>query len=330
VDHDALEHLLLLQVGVIARRQLVECGCRPHDIERLLRRGELVRVHPGVYVNHTGPPSWPQRAWAAVLALWPAALCDRSALLDDAGEELIHVAVDRGRHVATPTGVRVHRMDRLDERVLWSCGPPRQRYEHAALDVAAAAPSEFAAFGVLAEACRTRRTTPQRLADTLANRPRLHRRAWLADVLADLAAGTASVLERQYLRTVERAHRLPRAQRQVRAVARTGVVYRDAEYAGGLIVELDGRIVHNTIAQRDADLDRDLDAAVDGRTTVRLSWGQVVGRPCATAARLAVLLQRRGRTGQPTHRTTASDGLRGRPVLDGHVVRHVVHPALDR
>ena len=49
----------------------------------------------------------------------------------------------------------------------------------------------------------------------------------MANVLADLAAGTASVLERQYLRTVERAHRLPRAQRQVRAVVRTGVVYRD-------------------------------------------------------------------------------------------------------
>ncbi len=186
--------------------------------------------------------------------------------------------------------MRVHRLAHFRERVQWNRCPPRVRLEDAVLDVAGRAGSDFAAFTVLAEACRTRRTTPRRLADALAGRARLPRRAWLAAVLADLAAGTASVLEYRYASAVERAHGLPTARRQVRATTSTGVVYRDAEYAGELVVELDGRLVHNTVAQRDADFERDLDAALDGRTTIRLSWGQVVGRPCHTAAKLAQLL----------------------------------------
>lgn len=74
-------HLLrFVQEGVVSRRQLHRLDYRPHDIERMLRRRELARVHPGVYVDHTGPPSWEQRAWAAVLVHEPAALTRRSAL----------------------------------------------------------------------------------------------------------------------------------------------------------------------------------------------------------------------------------------------------------
>jgi hypothetical protein len=315
VDDRAVRAVLRRQAGVVGRRQLHELGCRPHDIQRLIRRRALTRIHPGVYVEHTGPLSWLQRAWAAVLALWPAALCAESALraeylvdpeparyrrfVDRDDGALVHVAVATDRHLVAPTGVRVHRLTGLPERVLWNQLPPRLEIEHAALDAAANAPSDYAALEVLAEVCRTRRTTAARLATTLAHRTRIARRAWLSAVLTDLAAGTTSVLEHGYLHGVERAHGLPRAARQVRATAAIGVVYRDAEYPGGVLVELDGRLVHNTVPQRDADFERDLDAAVDGHTTVRLSWGQVFDRPCGTAAKLARLLRRRGWTGQP-------------------------------
>jgi hypothetical protein len=181
----------------------------------------------------------------------------------------------------------VHRVVRFDERVLWNRSPPRVRYEDAVLEVASRAGSDFAAFAVLAEGCRTRRTTSSRLAVTLAARPRVRRRAWLSGVLADLTAGSTSVLEHGYVTRVQRAHGLPRAAQQVRSTSSVGVVYRDVEYSGVLVVELDGRLVHNTAAQRDADFERDLDAALDGRATVRLSWGQVIDRPCTTAARSA-------------------------------------------
>lgn len=295
----ALDELLTAQHGVVSRRQLLGLGHRPHDVQRLVRRRLLTRLHPGVFVDHTGPPSWRQRAWAAVLALWPAALCGVSAL-DDGRERLpIQVAVVRGRHLVAPPGVRVHQLRRLDERVLWNHSPPRLRLEDAVLGVAAVAAGEFAAFEALAEACRNRRTTPARLGAALADRPELPRRAWLAAVLADLADGSTSVLERGFLARVERPHGLPRPARQVRAVGSTGVLYRDAEYAEGTVVELDGRLVHNTVRQRDADLDRDLDVAATGRSAVRLSWGQVFDRPCRTAAGIAAVLRRHGWTGQP-------------------------------
>ena len=303
VDHGALAALLAEQSGVVARRQLLGLGCRPHDIERLIRRRALTPVHAGVYVEHTGELRWHQRAWSAVLALWPAALWGESALHDETdepgGDTPVHVAVERQRRLVAPPGLRVHRVVRFDERVLWNRSPPRVRYEDAVLEVASPAGSDFAAFAVLAEGCRTRRTTASRLAVTLAARPRVRRRAWLSGVLADLTAGSTSVLEHGYVTRVQRAHGLPRAAQQVRSTSSVGVVYRDVEYSGVLVVELDGRLVHNTAAQRDADFERDLDAALDGRATVRLSWGQVIDRPCTTASKISQLLQRHGWSGRP-------------------------------
>jgi hypothetical protein len=52
-----LRTLLDLQAGVVSRRQLIELGCADHDIRRMLRRRELARVHDGVYIHHTGPPT---------------------------------------------------------------------------------------------------------------------------------------------------------------------------------------------------------------------------------------------------------------------------------
>jgi hypothetical protein len=302
-----LDELLALQSGVVSRRQAHECELRDHDIRRRLRRREWARVHDGVYVDHTGPLTWRQRSWGAVLATAPAALCHASALRaaelasgtdgHDDGKP-IHVAVDRDRVVTAPAGVVVHRMAGFETLVLDNTAPPRQRYEEAVIDVAARARDEMDAVAVLAAAVGDRRTTAARLLTALDGRRRVPRRAFLAGVLADVSTGTCSVLEHGYLDRVERPHGLPVAERQVRDSSR-GTVYRDVDYAGlGLLVELDGRLVHGEATQRDLDLDRDLAAAVAGRTTVRLGWGQVFHRPCATAAHVAVLLTRHGWTGE--------------------------------
>jgi hypothetical protein len=79
------------------------------------------------------------------------------------------------------------------------------------------------------------------------------------------------------------------------------MVPRDVLYpAYDRVVELDGRLFHDTASQRDADLDRDLDAALDSRVTVRLGRGQVFERPCLTATRIGVLLRGGGWTGAPS------------------------------
>ena len=294
--------------GVVSRDQLGAAGCRPHDIERLLRRRELIVALPGVYVVHNGPRTWQQRAWVAVLSCWPAALAGRSALRAESGPGLrgfdeaapIEVAVDVHRTVRGKPGVDVRRMAGLASRVRTNASPPRVRYEEAVLDVVAGLAREWDVIECCAAAVRSRCTTAARLSAALAARSRFPRKTWLVRVLADVASGTASVLEHGYLHRVELAHGLPSADRQRAGRVSGGRVYRDAPYPSyDLVVELDGRLDHSALVDRDRDLDRDLATAVGGARTVRMGWGQVYDRPCRTAAAVARLLQRGGWPGMP-------------------------------
>jgi len=303
--HPALVPLLADQDGVVSRRQAHEVGVSDPELRSLLRRRMLAKVHPGVYVDHTGKPTWNQLAWAAVLLCWPAVLAGSSALRAHEGPGTsrsvgpIVVAVARDRHPASRAGIRVVRRDHLEQRAQWNLGPPRLRYEEAVVDVAAEARSDFAALAELSKAVQGRRTTAERLMRTIANRTRVPRRDWMTDVLTDVAAGTCSVLEHGYLTRVERPHGLTTARRQVRDRLGAGTVFRDVVYAVGPVFELDGRLFHDTTAQRDKDMDRDLLTAVGGQDTVRLSYGQVYDRPCWTAAAVALLLESAGWEGQP-------------------------------
>lgn len=302
---DRLRALLTDQSGVVSRRQAEAAGLAPHDIARLVRRKDLTRLHPGVYVAHTGTPTFLQRAWAGVLLSRPAALAGQTALRAAEGpgtgrpERVIQLAVAEHRRLTPPPGITVRRMAGFEERVMWNLGPPRLRYEQAVVDVAVEASTEFAALGELSRAVQGRRTTAARLIATVDARARVGRRAWMRSVLEDVATGTCSVLEHGYLARVERPHGLARGRRQVRDRLGSGVVFRDVLYRCGLVVELDGRLFHDTAHQRDRDLDRDLQAALAELRTVRLSWGQVFDRPCRTAAALAVLMQRLGWPGEP-------------------------------
>jgi hypothetical protein len=66
-----IDGLLLEQDGIIARWQVLAAGHDDNWIENRLRRREWARVHRGVYVAHTGPVTWRQQAWAALLCTGP-------------------------------------------------------------------------------------------------------------------------------------------------------------------------------------------------------------------------------------------------------------------
>jgi hypothetical protein len=178
--------------------------------------------------------------------------------------------------------------------------PPRLRYGDAVLDLADRACDDLSAIALLADACGSRRTTAARLLVVAADLPRLRRRTWLASILTDVADDTCSVLEHGYLAMVERAHGLPRGDRQVLAInGNRRRMFRDVRYSGERprwrqLVELDGRLLHDSVAARHRDLTRDLDAAVEGEETVRLGYGQVFTDGCQTAYQLARLFRRRG------------------------------------
>ncbi|HYF73407.1 MAG TPA: type IV toxin-antitoxin system AbiEi family antitoxin domain-containing protein [Nocardioides sp.] len=306
---DELARLLQEQDGVVGRAQALAAGATRTSIARALRRREWVAVHPGVYVDHTGPLAWQQRAWAAVLACGPAALYGESARRAhegpgrrDADDAVIHVAVDRDRRVTEPSGARIHRVAGFADRVQWNLGPPRIRYDDTILDLASQARDDLAAIAVLADACGARRTTAGRLLGRLDERARVPRRAFLRGVLADVAEGTCSVLEHGYLTRVERPHGLPAGERQAVRVTNGTRAYLDVRYASlGLVVELDGWLFHGSAAAHDRDLQRDLDtAAREAGTTLRLGFGQVLARGCATALAVAAVMQRLGWDGAPT------------------------------
>jgi hypothetical protein len=293
-DAPGLRELAARQDGVVSRRQLRELHARDHDIVRLLRRRELVRVVDGVYVDHTGDLTWKQRAWVALLSAWPAALSHESALPKPPSRP-IHVAVALGRKPTALPGVRFHRIADFDARVQWSRSQPRMRIEHAATDVAITKSRTDRQFKVFADVCQSRQTDAQHILDALATRKRVAGRDTLVELLQDLQSGACSVLERGWL-GLERAHGLPVADRQRPVTAGGRRTYLDAPYpAYGVRVELDGRAFHDDAQSRDADAERDLDGQVESEdVTVRLTYGQVFGRGCLTAKRVATVLERRG------------------------------------
>ncbi|QBX56284.1 hypothetical protein EXE58_12935 [Nocardioides seonyuensis] len=310
LDHVALTRLLKSQDGVVSRRQLLACRASRADVRRLLARGELHVLHPGVYVGHNGIPTRGQRQWAAVLACAPAALHRESALeahgmtrdrvhQTRGGQDTIHLVVDSSRRLAPPPGVTVERVADATSWIHENRRPPRAQLDFALLKTAAAR-DEAGAIALISDAVHQGLTTAERLKEVIARLPRLRQRATLSEVLADVASGARSVLERRYLLHVERAHGLPAGERQVREVTGSGVVVRDVRYGTErTLVELDGAFGHRDTQDRWSDLQRDLDAVVTDHLTLRPGWFQVL-EPCRLAALVGEVLRRRGWTGVAT------------------------------
>ena len=302
---DAVSRLLVLQDGVVTRAQLQAASLTRAQVDTLLRRRDLVAIHPGVYLDHTGTPTWCQRSWAAVLYAGRSALHLQSALHQPGREAPprgpVHVAVDWSRRVAPQDGIHIHRVRGLESKVQWNLSPPRVRLEVAAVEVAHRAPDDLAAISALAAPVGARRTVASRLRVEVGQRGRLRRRALLTDLLTDLERGTHSVLEHAYLTRVVRPHRLPEpTSQQLPVVVEGSMQYRDVDHDDlGLHVELDGRL-HDETEARDDDADRDLDDLARGKVTPRLRYRQVLATPCRTAFRLATTFRARGWNGTPS------------------------------
>jgi hypothetical protein len=133
-----------------------------------------------------------------------------------------------------------------------------------------------------------------RLQAALDARPKVRWRDGLAIAIAEAGSGVHSILERRYVRDVERAHGLPAATRQAHTARIPRPRYVDNLYEGaGLVVELDGQITHG-MEQHRADLRRDNAHTAAGLATLRYNWADVTQRPCGVAQQVADALTRRG------------------------------------
>ncbi len=301
----SIEQRMRDQGGLISRRQVLSLGGNDNLIERRVRRREWRVVHPGVYVDHTGPPTDEQLRMAAVLYAAPAALAAESALIAhgvrNITTDLVTVAVPRARRVHAQPAMRVVRMSELDSRTMWHRTPPRLRLEDATLQVASmrwARRGEADAVALLSDVCQQRRSTADRLLTTLSHHPYLPGRAFLRTVLDDVSVGAFSLLEHRYLTRVERPHGLPAGRRQRGFTSTRGPGCRDVLYpAYLLVVELDGRLGHEWATDQWADLERDLATATDRLQTIRLGWGAVADA-CSLAPMVGELLRTRGWDGR--------------------------------
>ena len=208
----------------------------PARVSWRVRGGHWQRLHQGVYATFTGQPDREAILWAAlrragpdaVLSHWTAAELSK---LTNSQSRLIHVTVPRHQHVRPISGVMIHRSSRVSQARHPAVMPPRTRIEETALDLAGCSKDLEDALAWLARACATRLTTPGRIRVALGQRARVRWRQALAAGLDDIEDGAHSALELRYVRRVERAHGLPRAQRQVRpGPCASAAQYKDALY----------------------------------------------------------------------------------------------------
>jgi len=294
-----LHELLDRQSGVISRQQAATAGLTANAIDNKLRYLRWQRLRQGVYATYSGSPDRLAQLWAVVLRAGPrAVLSFRTAAelhgLESTCGDLIHVTVPRNQRVRPIRGAVIHYSHWVDERRHPGLRPPRTRLEDTVLDLAQVAASFDEAFDWLSRAIGRRLTTPAQLRAALNARLRVRWRDELLLALGDAADGMHSNLERRYAVSVERAHGMPSAFRQVKVVTASRTRYIDNFYEEAkLAVELDGRAAHPP-EQRWDDSHRDNEHASLGIVTVRYSWQDVTYRPCAVAVQVSGLLRMRG------------------------------------
>lgn len=260
----------------------------------MVNSGRWVRLVPGVF--SLGPPTWEQLAAAGAVIGGPGSAVGGRAAASLHGlcpqPKIIDIWAPRGtayRWIASPHPWDFHRGTRK------AIGkPPHLTAEETVLDlVSTGGADNINAW--LAKALSNNCTTPERLRAAIARVPNLRHKALILECIDAVSVGAQSAMETRYLRDVERAHGLPRGERQVSLVSHkfTDVFYR--RYA--LVVELDGMLGH-TGPDENHDTWRDSELLLMGVESLRFGWADVTERTCEVAARVAGVLQIRGWDGQ--------------------------------
>ena len=288
-DRTAEGRLADRQHGLVTRAQLLDAGLSAGAVERRLRKGVLLVVHPGVYrVGHRAP-SEEARYLAAVLA------CGDGALL--CGRAAAHLlSLIRGLQpppeVIAPTerrieGIRTRRSRCLDDvdRFAWR-GVPCTSVARTLVDLAAELEPE-----ALGRACHEagvlHRTTPAHVEEVLARRPNAKGAAKLRRVLLGEERVTLSALERRFL-TLLRDHDLPLPETNRRVGSRR-VDCRWPDHR--LTVELDSYRYHSSRHAWEQDRRREREAYARGDAIRRYTFGDVSERPASMLRELGDLLR---------------------------------------
>jgi very-short-patch-repair endonuclease len=280
------------QHGLVNRRQLVAMGLRHHEIDYRVRVGRLIVVHRGVYAVGHARLTLAGRWMGAVLAngdgavlfrhsagaLWGVRRTDRTA---------IDVATPRwGR---SGRGIERHCVRLRADEVTVRNGIPTTTVTRTLIDLAAVlTPRQLARVVNQGEVLQL--TDPVPLSAAV-ERYRGRRGIAALRALALDASITRSELEDRF-RGFLADSGLPRPQTNALVGPyEVDCLWREER----VVVELDGRDVHDTRLAFEADRARDRALQAAGYRVVRITWRQLRDEPAAVAADLRALL-RLGRT----------------------------------
>jgi hypothetical protein len=295
---------LEIQAAAVARRQSADVGVDPETMRTRVRSGRWQRLQRGVYAAFSGEPARETVLWAALLRAGPDAVlshqtaAERHGLVDEPSPA-ITITVPASRHPAQVKipGVIIHRSDAILRTRHPAMLPPCTRVEDTVLDLIQVAPTFEEAYAWICRAIGRRRTTADRIRQTMESRKKMRWRRELLGALDDADEGALSLLEYRYVHRVERPHGLPAARRQARIRQRTGNRYLDNLYEEfGVGVEIDGTAAHPADEQW-RDKRRDNANAVRGIVTLRFGLLDLGDRRCQTAVDVAAVLRMRGWTG---------------------------------
>lgn len=312
-DRTALD-LAATQHGCVTRRQLIEAGLSPRQVDSRCRRGLLVRIHRGVY--RIGGPALSRdgRRLAAALAVGPGSALDGFSAAATHGISrrdpdpiTVTSITHRARH---RTGIRVRVADLPSDEVDHVRGIPVTSVVRTIFDLAASLTLRELTF-MAAEADRQRLTSSVGLEEMLGRYPRKHGRARIEQLLAAGAPdpGTpASQLEERFAQLIQAAGLPAPLVNLDRRLASGRFIRIDFAWVGERVaVELDGRASHARKAQMRSDRERDRALAAEGWLTLRFVWEDLRAGSGARAIRdVRNVLEIRGLT--PSRTTTRQKG----------------------
>lgn len=284
-----LEQLAARQHLVFTIEQAHACDVAPGQVATRVRRRQWQRVYPRVYAATAGPLLIPARLTAALFYAGADALVGHATAaalwgLPVPTSETVHLVIPHGRQVARQPGLEIHRaVDLPAEHRRRLQGLPVTSIDRTVADCLLSVRDRVAARALLAAAVQAGRTSPERLAAATSISGAI-RRAWVRQLLDNVAGGSQSELELRFLELCRRFG-LPTPDRQVR-VGR----YRVDAAIGDLLIELDSRSFHLDPASWERDLDRQNALIRRGRVVLRFTWRMITEHPERVAAQIRAAL----------------------------------------
>lgn len=260
---------------MLSRALLADLGADRHVVAHAVTSGRWRLLGDQTVAIHAGPLTDLGDRWRAVweTGLRIAAL-DGATSLQQAGltgftTDQLQVSIPHGSDPGPIDGVDLHRVIRRVPREVVPSGIPRTRPAVAAIRAAHWAVSNRQAALVLAMPVQQRIVSPAQLREaSLAVRGRT-RRAFIKQVVADIADGAQSLGELDFAQMC-RARGLPEPSRQLVRRGARGRVYLDAGWEDvGLVVEIDGAGHRSGLAVTD-DLLRQNAVTIGGELVLRM------------------------------------------------------------